>query len=80
MSEFLRHVEAKVKSAALASLVASLLLAILNATVGHSEVLGGLPAWLQFLVVTCGPTLATFIAAWKTRHTAIPPVNAGNGR
>lgn len=77
MPEFWKRAEAKVKSAAFASFAASLLLAVLNATIGHSEILGGFPAWLQFLVVTCGLTVATFLTAYRTRHTAIPPVNAG---
>lgn len=80
MAKFWASVEAKVKSAALASFLASLLLAFLNATVGHSEVLGGFPPWLQFVLITFGPSTATAVAGWKTRHTAIPPVNAGNGR
>jgi hypothetical protein len=74
MSEFWSKIEAKVKSAAVASLVASLALAVLNATLGDSQTLGALPPWLQFLLITCGPTLATFISAWKTRHTAKAPV------
>lgn len=74
MSEFWKRVEAKVKWSALAALGASLLLAVLNATVGDSQVLGGLPGWLQFLLVTCGPTAATFLAGYKARHEARPPV------
>lgn len=77
MRQFLASVEAKVKSAAVASFLASLLLAFLNATVGHSEVLGGFPAWLQFLIITFGPSTATAVSAYRTRHTSIPPVNAG---
>jgi hypothetical protein len=68
MSGFWKRAEAKVKSAALASLAASILLAILNATVGNSEVLGHWPAWLQFVVVTAGPPLAAFLAGYLTRH------------
>lgn len=80
MPEFWKRAEAKVKSAAFASFVASLLLAVLNATIGHSEVLGGFPPWLQFLVVTFGPTVATFLAGWRAKHTAIPPVSVGQQR
>jgi hypothetical protein len=75
MSEFWRAVEAKVKAAALGTLAASLALALLNAVVGDSQLLGSLPPWLQFVLVTCAPTLVTFLTAWKTRHTAVPPVS-----
>jgi hypothetical protein len=77
MSEFWKRVEAKVKSAALASFLASLLLAFLNATVGHSEVLGGFPPWLQFALITFGPTTATAVAGYRARHTAVPPARDG---
>lgn len=80
MSEFLRHVEAKVKTMAVASFTTSLVLAILNATVGHSEVIAGCPPWLQFLIVTFGPTAITAVTGYRTHHTSIPPVNAGNGK
>ena len=68
MAEFWKRVEKKVKSAALGSLAASILLAIINATVGNSEVLGHWPAWLQFVVVTVAPPLAAFLAGYLTRH------------
>lgn len=77
MTEFWASIEAKVKSAALASFIGSLVLAFLNATLGHSETLGFLPPWLQFLVITFGPSTATAVAAYQARHTSIPPVNAG---
>lgn len=77
MRAFLATVEAKVKSAAVASFLASLLLAFLNATIGHSEVLGVLPGWLQFLVITFGPSAATAIAGYQARHTARAPVDVG---
>lgn len=75
MPGFWKRAEAKVKSAAFASFVASLLLAVLNATIGHSEVLAGCPPWLQFLIVTFGPSAATFLAGYRARHTAVPPVS-----
>lgn len=77
MAQFWASVEAKVKSAALASLLASLLLAFLNATVGHSEILGGLPSWLQFVLITFGPSIATSVAGYQARHTARAPVSVG---
>jgi len=71
---FWSQIEAKVMSATFASFVASLLLAILNATVASSQLMGGLPAWLQFLLVTFAPSLATFLSGYAAKHTAKPPV------
>ena len=73
---FWSTVEAKVKSAAVATFLAGLLLAILNATVANSQLMGGFPAWLQFVLVTFGPALAAFLSGYATRHTAKPPVVA----
>lgn len=70
---FWASVEKKVKAAAGGTLAMSLLLAILNAVVGNSQLLGSLPAWLQFLIVTCAPTLTAFLAGYAARHTATPP-------
>jgi hypothetical protein len=74
--KFLATVERKVKAAALGALGASLLLALLNAVVGNSELLGGFPPWLQFLLITCGPTLVTALSGYAARHTSIPPASA----
>jgi hypothetical protein len=68
MPEFWKAAEKKVKSAAVASFAVSILLAIINATVGNSEVLGHWPAWIQFIVVTAGPPVAAFLAGYLTRH------------
>jgi hypothetical protein len=74
VAKFWSTVETKVKSAAFASLAASLLIALLNALVGNSQLLGGLPPWLQFVIVTIGPTVITFLAGYRANHTSIPPV------
>lgn len=71
---FWSRVEAKVKAASIVTLLASAAIALLNALVGDSQLLGGLPPWLQFLVVTVVPPLLTFLAGWLARHTSKPPV------
>lgn len=57
-------VEVKVTSATVGSLVASIGLAVLNATVADSTVLGGLPAWLQWLIIVIAPTLITYLSGY----------------
>jgi hypothetical protein len=74
MRLFWSRVEAKVKAAAIGTLVISLVLALLNAVVGNSQILGGFPAWLQFVLITCAPTLVAFLSGYNAKHTAIPPV------
>lgn len=72
--KFWSAVEAKVKAAALGTLAASVIVALLNAVVGDSQLLGSLPAWLQFVLVTAAPTVLSFAAGYRARHTAVPPV------
>jgi hypothetical protein len=76
MRSFLSRIEAKVKWTSLASLGASLLLALLNAFAADSQLLPDTPAWLQFVLVTFGPTIAVAAAGYKARHTAVAPVLA----
>lgn len=57
-------VEVKVTSATVGSLVASIGLAILNATVADSSVLGGLPGWLQWIIIVIAPTLITYLSGY----------------
>lgn len=75
MRVFWSNVEAKVKKSALAGLIASLVLALLNAVVGNSAILGGFPAWLQFVLITCAPTLAVFLSGYAAKHESKPPVD-----
>jgi hypothetical protein len=58
--------EVKVSASTGGALVASLVLAILNATVANSSVLGGLPAWLQFILLAVAPTLVTWLSGYAT--------------
>lgn len=61
------RVEAKVTWAALGSFGASLAVAILNAAAGNSELLGAMPPWLQFVIITFGPVLITFLSGYTAR-------------
>lgn len=62
-------VEKKVAWATAAAFLASLLLALLNALLADSELLGSLPAWLQFVLVAGAPTAVTFLGGWQATHT-----------
>jgi hypothetical protein len=75
MSSFWSRIEAKVKSTTVISLLASVVVAILNAVVGDSGLLGSLPPWLQFIAVSVVPPLLTFLAGYVTKHTSTPPVS-----
>lgn len=58
--------EIKVSAASVGSLVASLGIALLNGVVADSSMLGSWPAWLQFVVLMCAPTLITFLLGYVT--------------
>lgn len=62
-------VENKVKWATIMAFLASLALALLNALLGDSELMGGLPAWLQFVLVAGAPTSVTFLGGYESAHT-----------
>lgn len=63
------RVEVKVWAASAASLLASLAIAVLNAALGNSELLGPLPPWLQFVLITTGPVLVTFLGGFAKGST-----------
>jgi VIT1/CCC1 family predicted Fe2+/Mn2+ transporter len=66
-------VEAKVKSAAVATyLVSVAALAIVNAVTSDASLLGPLPDWAEALVVPVLPAAAAFLAGWNARHTPRP--------
>lgn len=62
-------VESKVKAATAVSFAVSLVVVLLNAVVGNSQLLHPLPSWLQGLVIAVAPPLATFLAGWAAPHT-----------
>lgn len=65
-------VETKVKASTGAALLAGLGIALLNWTIGDSQLLGSLPSWLQALAVLVGPPILTFLSGWQAEHTPRP--------
>ena len=63
-------VEAKVKAASTATFLAGLVIAVLNAVVADSSLLGPLPVWLQAPILALVPTALTWLAGYQARHTS----------
>jgi len=61
--------EAKVKAASTATFLAGLVIAVLNAVVADSSLLGPLPVWLQAPILALVPTALTWLAGYQARHT-----------
>lgn len=61
--------EAKVKAASTATFLAGLVIAVLNAVVADSSLLGPLPVWLQAPVLALVPAALTWLAGYQARHT-----------
>lgn len=57
-------VEVKVGGATTTSFIASMALAIANAVVADSTILGGLPPVLQFIIIMTLPTVITFLGGY----------------
>jgi hypothetical protein len=75
-------VEVKVVTSTLGSFGASVAIAILNATAGDSELLGHLPPWLQFVIITFVPSIVTFLGGYvkgsttsRTSDSYVPPAS-----
>jgi hypothetical protein len=64
-----RPVEAKVIIGTLVTTAAGFGGALLNAFVGNTALLGALPGWAQFLVITLAPGIAAFLAGYAAPHT-----------
>jgi CHASE2 domain-containing sensor protein len=60
-----RLVEVKVVVASLVTLVASIVVAVLNAALADSRILGALPWWAQFLLLAAAPPVLTFLAGYR---------------
>ncbi|MFF5589740.1 holin [Streptomyces hygroscopicus] len=63
-------VEAKVKAATTATLLVSLVLAVLNDVRDDASLLAPLPGWLQAIVIALVPPAVTFLSGWQARHTS----------
>lgn len=66
-------VEAKLTVASLITLAASMAFALLNAVQHDSSILGSLPPWLQFVLITVVPPLATFLAGYAKTSNRVGP-------
>ncbi|MFJ4738691.1 holin [Streptomyces sp. NPDC088775] len=62
-------IEAKVKAASAATFLAGLAVALLNAIVADSSLLGPLPAWAQAPLLALVPTALAWLAGYQARHT-----------
>jgi len=61
-----QETEVKVSAATLGATAASIGLALLNALAADSSLLGGLPAWLQFVLVLAIPPVITYVSGFVT--------------
>lgn len=63
-------IETKVQASTAAGLAVGVLVTVLNAVVGNSQLMGSLPAWLQSLLTLFGPPLVVFLGGFYAPHTA----------
>jgi hypothetical protein len=61
-----RKTEVKVQASAYASIVAGAVIALLNQATADAALLGALPAWLQFIILTLAPGLITWLSGYVT--------------
>lgn len=73
-------VEAKVITSSLAALAAAAVVAVLNAAVADSALLGALPGWVQFAAVTVVPPLVTLLSGYAAPHSPRPPLEVPHPR
>ncbi|GEL17704.1 hypothetical protein [Pseudonocardia asaccharolytica] len=64
-------VEAKVWASTLVTLAASVGVALLNAVQDQPTLLGGLPPWLQTLLLALVPPLLAFVAGYAKRSNRV---------
>lgn len=65
-------IEAKVWAATGAAFLASVVVSVLNAVEADHSLLGPVPGAVQTVVLVLGPTVATFLGGYATRHTPRP--------
>ncbi|MET9073820.1 holin [Streptomyces sp. NPDC004232] len=63
-------IEMKVKASTAAGLAVGVLVTVLNAVVGNSQLMGSMPSWAQSLLTLFGPPLATFLAGFYAPHSS----------
>lgn len=69
-------IELKVWASTVASLVAGVVLAVLEAFTAQPALLEGLPGWARFLIITASPALVTFLAGYAAPHTTRPDLES----
>lgn len=69
-------IEAKVLASTVAAAAAGGGAAILNGVEADHTLLGSTPAWAQTLLLVVIPTLVTFLAGYKAKHTPRPDLGA----
>jgi hypothetical protein len=57
-------VEVKVTAATIGSFAASLAIAVINSVSSDANLLGGLPGWLQFVIILVAPVVLTFLGGY----------------
>ncbi|MER5613314.1 holin [Streptomyces sp. NPDC002215] len=72
-------VEAKVKAASAGAFLAGLAVALLNAIVADSSLLGPLPSWAQAPLLALVPAALTWLAGYQARHTVRDHVDPTQG-
>lgn len=68
-----KKIEAKVWASTLATLLFAGLAGLHTAVQDNPDLLFGLPPWLQFVLITVLPTLATFGAGYQRRSNRVEP-------
>lgn len=63
-------IEAKVAAATAASAAVGIVGAVLNDVENDHALLGGLPLWLQTIILVAVPPLASFAAGYQAKHTS----------
>jgi len=62
----MNNIEIKVVLSTAGTLVASMILAIINAVSDNPSLLSGLPLWLQFVLITIIPPIIAFLTGYVT--------------
>lgn len=72
-------IEKKVSWATAGTILSTIVVAVLNGTVGNEQLLGSLPGWTQSFLIVVGPSLVTFVSGYMSPHTPRPEVTGTVG-
>lgn len=61
--------EVKVTGATVGAFVAGVAVALLNALVANSEIMGSFPGWIQFVLLAVVPPVVAFLSGYATPST-----------